>query len=99
MYFSCLLMCKKSVTVSKSTVFVSSFSIDKMPKSASQSCVMVERRQLFISFNLLKDYSAEATITGAVPNIRRAIQLFGKSDVYYGDCRENLLGPMALFHN
>ena len=62
-----------------------------MPKSASLSCVMVERRQFFIIFNLLKDLSAEATVTGAVRNIRRAIQQFGKSDVSL-----YLLGPMAV---
>ena len=71
-----------------------SFSIDKMSKSEIQSCVMVERIQFFISFNLLKDLSAEATVTGAVRNIQRAIQQFGKSDVSL-----YLLGPMALFHN
>ena len=57
--------------------FINQFSMFKIAKSFNRSCLIVLRKKFLISFSLLKDLSAEATVTGNVQNIPRAMQTFG----------------------
>ena len=50
----------------KSMIFASAFSIERMARSASLDCPMVDRRYVFINFNFENDLTALATVTGIV---------------------------------
>ena len=49
-----------------SIFFASLFSIDKIARSSSLSCDIVDLRYVFISFKFENDLSAVATVTGKV---------------------------------
>ena len=53
-------------------------SIDIIARLFRRSCVILVLKYFFISFNLEKLLSLDATVTGIVNAIRRAIAIFGK---------------------
>ena len=52
----------------KSMIFASAFSMERMTRSASLDCPMVDRRYVFINFNFENDLSALATVIGIIRN-------------------------------
>jgi len=66
------------MTSSKSMLFVISCSIDNIAELVNLFCDMVDRKYVLVSFNLLKERSPEATVTGMVRNNLYAVIKFGQ---------------------
>jgi len=58
--------------------FVISFSIDNIAELINLSCDMVDHKYILVNFNLLKERSPEATVTGMVRNNLYTIIKFGQ---------------------
>jgi len=55
--------------------------MNKMSKFVSLRCLIEDLKYVLINFNLLKFRSHEATVTGRVKNILKAILTFGQVSV------------------
>jgi hypothetical protein len=65
------------LSVFKSSVLLILLSMDNVAIPVNRCCDIVERRYDFMSFNLEKLLSAEATVTGAVKTILRTMHTLG----------------------
>jgi len=67
--FLAFFLAKLCITLSKFTVFAMSVSMLSLAKSTRRPWLIVVCKKFFISFSLLKDCSAEATVAGIVNKI------------------------------
>lgn len=79
--FLALIAEKLSITESKSTVLVISFSIDRSDKLVSLLWFIVDRKYVLINLSLLKLRSHDAVVQGNVRYKRIAVQIFGNMSV------------------
>ena len=68
---------KEFMISSNSNFLASSLSMLKVAKSSNLSYVIVHHMKFLMSLSLLKDRSADATVTGKVQNTLKVIQTLG----------------------
>ena len=76
-----LLFANLSIKSSVFICFAHSFSIARRARPSSRSCEIVDLRYVFMIFNLEKERSALATVTGRVANSTQAVANSGIDDV------------------
>ena len=75
------MLAKSLISFVLSILFASLFSIDKIARSSSLPCDIVDLRYVFISFNIENDLSADATVIGKVMKGINSLYISGNEEL------------------
>ena len=80
-FLRALTLAKSLISFVLSILFASLFSIDKIARSSSLSCDIIDLRYVFISFSFENDLSANATVTGKVMKSINSLYISGNEEL------------------
>ena len=80
-FLRALTLAKSCISFVLSIFFASLFSIDRIARSSSLCCDIVDLKYVFINFNFENDLSANATVTGTVMKSINSLYMSGKDEL------------------